>query len=875
MSTFYEIDSTHVSFKEYWWGTQSPAVLIGWLVKLTKTRIPSSADDPNTDSTLPFVVEQLPPEVSAAFAPLAAQLAAAGFSDPVYHLIHDAGTSTTIYWATYRHSSGNYFARIHQRIWKKTSKTNRGLFPMFFTEFADGTFLVSSSGKPDMAAPASIAMNRMPRASCGALWQKHTALTEQRAREKSIVPVTSSADLVAATERHHILTRDFHLARGVFRVRNAAEQAKADALEQAQASGLQNPEVMAELDKLQEAKPAWRGTIWLLVGSIVLFLVIGAANWKWDWKFTLWLLAALFFHEAGHWIAMRIFKYRNLRMFFIPLFGAAVTGQHWNVSGWKKALVSLAGPLPGIALGFVVGIAGIVTHRDALLQAAILLIFLNGYNLLPFLPLDGGHFMQSILFCRNRWLDAGFRVLAIAGMAGLAALGMGRFLVYLIIPMAIYLPVAFQLGKVTDSLRRKNLPPPAPGQERIPADTAQAIISEVTVALPKNLSSKATAQHSLTVFENLNARPPGVLATIALLVLYGGGVFIAVIAGLTFIVAKQGKLGDFLRAAAMQPQYTFACGSAQSWHGSEALTNHSPHNVIVTTLATAPEAKSAFASLTEQLPKTGQLMLFGQSLLVTLPCSDDAAREEWFDRLQTMSTNSFVAISNQPVTFNLNFIAPTETEATNLEHALTDFFNSNVGVRLIPPWSPEAKSAKFTAYEHERRMWRQIYTELGKTWTNAELQALGRKIAAAQKRGSVTEAASLQKEREKAFSDMNAATVERLRTNPDFDPQLVELHSQLTALSHTNRAERARINREVGVKLGAEPADEESSSPSSFDYSGIVRRNGLLFQVNWFTMSNPSKGLPTLTDWLCEHRCIGIRYEFVGGLDFNLEDLEE
>ena len=61
---------------------------------------------------------------------------------------------------------------------------------------------------------------------------------------------------------------------------------------------------------------------------------------------------------------MRIFHYRNLRMFFIPLFGAAVTGRNWNVPGWKKALVSLAGPLPGIALGIFLGVAGIACAAE-------------------------------------------------------------------------------------------------------------------------------------------------------------------------------------------------------------------------------------------------------------------------------------------------------------------------------------------------------------------------------------------------------------------------------------------------------------------------------------------------------------------------------
>ena len=260
MSTFYEIDSTRISFKEFLWWHKSPIVLIPWLNKLFKVRMPCSSDDPTTDSTLPFVVPQLSPETESAFAPLAAELSALGFIDPVYHQIHDPGTRTTVIWATYRHESGNYFARIHQRIWLMTAKPNRALFPMFFTEFSDGTFLVSSSGKPDMDEPRTIAMNRMPGATTGALWEKHVALAGERAKGKAIVPVTSQADVIAATERHHILTRDYHLARGAFRLRSSEEQASVDryatTVEQGRASGVKHPEILAELDKLQESKPA-------------------------------------------------------------------------------------------------------------------------------------------------------------------------------------------------------------------------------------------------------------------------------------------------------------------------------------------------------------------------------------------------------------------------------------------------------------------------------------------------------------------------------------------------------------------------------------------------------------------------------------------
>ncbi len=874
MSTFYEIDSTRISFKEFLWWHKSPLVLISWLNKISKVRTPCSSDDPNTDSTLPFIVPPLPPETESAFAPLASEFATLGFIDPVFHQINDPVTRTTVNWATYRHESGNYFARIHQRIWHASARANRALFPMFFTEFSDGTFLVSSAGKPDMDTPRTVEMNRMPRATVNALWEKHVALTAARANGKVVVPVTSPEDVIAATERHHILLRDFNLARGVFKAPSAEEQARA---ESHRASGVKYPEILVELEKLQESKPAWGNTLWILIASVVLFFVIGAANW--DWKFALWLIPILFFHECGHWLLMRIFKYRNLRMFFIPLFGAAVIGRNWNVAGWKKALVSLAGPLPGIARGFVIGMAGVITQRPSLLQAAIMLVFLNGFNLLPILPLDGGHFMQAILFCRNRWLDMAFRVLAIAGMLGLTALGLGsRAFIYVAIPMAIYIPIAFKLGKVSDDLRQASLPPPIPGEDRIPTPTAELIVSQVTEALPKNLSNKAAAQHSLTVFENLNARPPGIPATIGLLALYGAGVFLALVSGLFFVVAKQGKLSDFVKAAAHQPSYAFTCGNVQAWHGAEAFSNSSaPHNIIVTTLASVPAAKSAFTTLTGQLPANSQLTQFGQSLLLTLPCSDDAAREKWFDDFQTLNTNAFVAVSNQAVTFNLNFIAPTETDATNLERVLRNFFNGNPGVRLIPPWSPEAKQPRFAAFDHERWVWRQIGAELAGTWTNADLAALDKKISAARKRGSLAEASNLQKERMAAFTNVQVAAVEKLKANPDFDPQLIDLHTQLFALSYTNRAERSNLLATIGEKLGVEKTHEGSSSSGHSVFSGFVRRNGLIFQLNWVSMEDPATGLPVMTDWLCERHCLGVRYEFMGsfGGDVDSSDDEE
>src|SRR5690348_9012590 len=58
------------------------------------------------------------------------------------------------------------------------------------------------------------------------------------------------------------------------------------------------------------------------------------------------LVAVVLFHEAGHALGMRWFGFRDVRMFFIPFFGAAVSGRPRGAAAWKDAVVSLLGPLP-------------------------------------------------------------------------------------------------------------------------------------------------------------------------------------------------------------------------------------------------------------------------------------------------------------------------------------------------------------------------------------------------------------------------------------------------------------------------------------------------------------------------------------------------
>lgn len=869
MSLFYTIDSTRVSHREYWWGNRSPLVVLGWMLKWLRVPINSSTDDPNTETTLPFVLETLPPEIFQEFSPLTQALNGLGFSDPVYHGIYDPITGTTIYWATFRHESGRHFARIHYRFWSRSANPRRALFPMFFTTFTDGTFLVSSSGKPDMDVPPTVRMNRRPFIAPERLWEMHQQALAPLDQGHNVELVHTREDLVNLTERHHILLRDFHLNRGVFRLPTAAEQALTDAyhnkVNEAQAEGLEHAEILAELQQLQEKKPSWNSAWPLLLLSLLVFYFLRSTTW--DWHFMLLLIPILFFHEAGHWVAMRIFRYRNLRMFFIPFFGAAVTGQHWNVPGWKKAIVSLAGPLPGIILGSVLGIMGLISNQPLLIKLSLLMVGLNAYNLVPVLPLDGGHIMQAVLFCRNRWLSLAFQIMAIVGLVLLGITGLIRFLFYLAIPMAIALPVMFKLGKVTDELRTLPVPPPLPGEDRVPTAMAQAIITRLKSEFPRNITNKTLAQYTLQVFETLNARPPSVLATIGFLAVQGGALLFSVILFIVLFIGKNGSLAEFASAALRQPQHSYVCGSVQARQGTNAvLALAAARDQWVAIFTRSADAETEFASLKPSVPADGRLVCFGDSVLLALPSSDDAAREKWFQQLQAATTNVFVAVSNQPVAVHLYFIAPTTAVATNLTLDLSDYLEAGLGQNLIAPWSLEAQKPNFATYRQARRDWAKIKAAMVEVALDGALADISKQIRIANRHGARAEVKRLTADYEQLQTKLRAKARDQLRAGTASRglDELLDLNAQLEALDFTNRTERAALTQQVAQHLGTVTSDGTDTAARVLEAGaavGAVQQNGLVVEIVWAQLTDATASLPELGNWLCDQHCIGIKYD--------------
>lgn len=128
------------------------------------------------------------------------------------------------------------------------------------------------------------------------------------------------------------------------------------------------------------------------------------------------IAVVLLIHELGHFFAMKLFRYQDLSIFFIPLLGAAASGTKENISQKEKAIVLLAGPLPGIIAGLVLFfIARNQQDGLQLLRLSYAFVLLNLFNLLPIYPLDGGQLLKT-LFMRSNNTVSNIFILASAAL---------------------------------------------------------------------------------------------------------------------------------------------------------------------------------------------------------------------------------------------------------------------------------------------------------------------------------------------------------------------------------------------------------------------------------------------------------------------------
>jgi len=150
--------------------------------------------------------------------------------------------------------------------------------------------------------------------------------------------------------------------------------------------------------------------------SLALYLAFGFFVFQDKLALLLIITGIVIFHELGHFLAMKIFDYKELGIFFIPLLGAYASGTKHEVSQKQSIIILLAGPLPGIILGIIFHFITLYSPNELLETTSRLLILLNLFNLLPVYPLDGGQILNRLFMDENHFISRTFIILSAAAM---------------------------------------------------------------------------------------------------------------------------------------------------------------------------------------------------------------------------------------------------------------------------------------------------------------------------------------------------------------------------------------------------------------------------------------------------------------------------
>lgn len=168
--------------------------------------------------------------------------------------------------------------------------------------------------------------------------------------------------------------------------------------------------------ELEESKS--KINVWLRsLSSLALYFVIGYFFFNKDWLLVLVLTGVVVFHELGHFLAMKLYNYTDLGIFFIPLLGAYASGTKREISQTQSAIIILAGPVPGIIAGIIVYF--IALNHDSLFLERIswILVFLNLLNLFPIYPLDGGQLLNRLFLDESAIIGKIFIIISALALA--------------------------------------------------------------------------------------------------------------------------------------------------------------------------------------------------------------------------------------------------------------------------------------------------------------------------------------------------------------------------------------------------------------------------------------------------------------------------
>jgi Zn-dependent protease len=140
-----------------------------------------------------------------------------------------------------------------------------------------------------------------------------------------------------------------------------------------------------------------------LVGNVKLLATFGsmavsiaAYAWFFGFTFAIGFVLLLLLHELGHVIQLRREGIKAGAPIFIPFLGAVIASKSLGKDAAAEARVGLAGPILGSIATLVPLALWLITGHEFWRALAYIGFFLNLFNLIPVVPLDGGRAMAAL-----------------------------------------------------------------------------------------------------------------------------------------------------------------------------------------------------------------------------------------------------------------------------------------------------------------------------------------------------------------------------------------------------------------------------------------------------------------------------------------------
>jgi Zn-dependent protease len=172
--------------------------------------------------------------------------------------------------------------------------------------------------------------------------------------------------------------------------------------------------------------------------KIIKVLLAGASlaaySWLFSFQFAIALIACLMVHEYGHIRAMKYFGMKTKGIYIIPFLGGLALSDDKINTRWQDVTISIMGPVFGLLLSLVLMLVYWITGNIFFAGLANFNALINLINLLPILPLDGGHILKSIGFSVNGKFGLVALVLgSIIGIFGSYTLGLSFLAFFMLI----------------------------------------------------------------------------------------------------------------------------------------------------------------------------------------------------------------------------------------------------------------------------------------------------------------------------------------------------------------------------------------------------------------------------------------------------------